>query len=97
MSPRIHNPDAVAGSIFEFPINQVVTELTLSIWHAGGSYLGFAEIQLYQADADAAAHGKTPHYPTAWSDMTPTNMQIDRGSLPHDDTPSPFICEKRVP
>ena len=97
VSPRVHSPDSPAGEMFEFPINREVTQLVLSVWHSSGSYLGFNEIQLYQADADAIAHGKAPRYPEAWSDRTPTNLQIDRGALPRDENPSPFICEKRVP
>ena len=97
ISNRIHQPDTPIGVFYEFPINMEVSQVTVSISLAGGgTYITFNEIQFYQADAEAAAQGK-PERAHAWSDRTPTNMPFDRGALPRDDTPSPFICEKRVP
>jgi len=97
ISNRIHQPDTPVGVFYEFPINMEVTQLTVSISLAGGgNYITFNEIQLFQADAEAAAQGK-PARPQAWSDRTPTNVPFDRSALPRDDTPSPFICEKHVP
>ena len=97
VSNRIHQPDTAIAVFYEFPINMEVSQLTVSISLAGGgNYMSFNEFKLYQADAEAAEQGK-PARPQAWSDMTPTNMPFDRGALPRDDAPSPFICEKRVP
>ena len=50
VSARFHDTSVPVGTMQEYPINQVVTELTLQIWMMGGGYMSFNEIQLFVVD-----------------------------------------------
>jgi hypothetical protein len=65
LSERVSDPDAGAGTRYEIMIGRRLQQLSVQTWKTAGSYFGFAEISLYEAQTlDQTNH-------VFWSDRVP--------------------------